>query len=178
MSSGPHLRIIVPPAAMATEQPRQTLRLKLKPKAPTTGCVDGAWWPRSRDLSAELPALLAVLAVRLGPVSRVSYNLTTWDAAPRRLTVDGQPVRLSGFHSQHPHTVDLIGRDQQRITLLVVPPETNRETAHQFLMRAARRDNTDPINDLLTPPPTTKPVPTTTGAKYEFVSTLRIPRQR
>jgi hypothetical protein len=43
---------------MATEPPRLTLRLKLKPKAPTTGYVDGAWWPRSRDLSAELPALL------------------------------------------------------------------------------------------------------------------------
>ena len=83
MSSGPHLRIITPPATMATEPPRQTLRLKLKPKAPTTGYVDGAWWPRSRDLSAELPALLAVLAVRLGRVQRVSFNLTDWDATPR-----------------------------------------------------------------------------------------------
>ena len=31
------------------------LRLRLKPKAPRTGYVDGAWWPRSHDLAAELP---------------------------------------------------------------------------------------------------------------------------
>jgi len=39
MMSGPPL-LITPPAMTATEQPRQTLRLKLKPKAPTTGYVE------------------------------------------------------------------------------------------------------------------------------------------
>jgi hypothetical protein len=151
MSSGPHLRILTPLATMATEPPRQTLRLKLKPKAPTSGYVDGAWWPRSRDLSAELPALLAVLAVRLGRTVRVSYNLTAWDAAPRRVTVDGRQVRLGGFHFQHSHTVDVIGPTGPRITLLVLPPETRQETAHQVLMTAARRDNIDTIDELLTP---------------------------
>jgi hypothetical protein len=34
-------------------------RLRLKPKAPQSGYVDGAWWPRSDDLSTELPDLLA-----------------------------------------------------------------------------------------------------------------------
>ena len=146
--------------------------MKLKPKAPTTGCVDGAWWPRSRDLSAELPALLAVLAVRLGHVQRVTYNLTAWDPAPRRLILNDQPVRLSGFHSQHTHTVDVLGRDGPRITLLVVPPETKQATAHQVILRAARRGNIDTIGDLLTPPEDQ-------GAdRYEFVSTIRIPRQR
>lgn len=151
MSSGPHLRIIAPPAALATEQPRQPLRLKLKPKAPTTGHVDGAWWPRSRDLSAELPALLAVLAVRLGQVRRVSFNLTDWATTPRRIAVDGQPVRLGGFNFQHTHTVDVIGPHEPRITLLVIPPETQQATAHQVLMRASGRGNADNIGELLTP---------------------------
>jgi hypothetical protein len=62
----------------------QKLRLKLKPKAPTIGSVDGAWWPRSRDLAAELPALLAVLAVRLGPIERVGYHLGDWAPTVRR----------------------------------------------------------------------------------------------
>lgn len=30
-------------------------RLSLKADVPTTGVVDGAWWPESRDLAAELP---------------------------------------------------------------------------------------------------------------------------
>ena len=161
MSPGPHLRIATPPAMMATEPPRLTLRLKLKPKAPTSGYVDGAWWPRSRDLSAELPALLAVLAVRLGRTERVSYNLAAWDAAPRRFTIGSQQVRLGGFHSQDTHTVDVIGPTEPRITLLVIPPETAQATAHQFLIRASRRDNIDTIAGLLTPTATTEPAPPT-----------------
>jgi hypothetical protein len=56
--------------------PKNTPRLRLKPKAPATGYVDGAWWPHSDDLPIELPDLLAVLSVRLGPIDRVIYKLT------------------------------------------------------------------------------------------------------
>jgi hypothetical protein len=158
MTSGPHLRIVTPPATMVTEPPRQTLRLKLKPKAPTTGYVDGAWWPRSWDLSTELPALLAVLAIRLGRVARVSYNLTTWNAAHRRVNVDGHQVRLGGFHAQDPHTIDVIASNGTRLTLLVLPPATHPTTAHPIMMIAARRNNFDSIDDLLAPIAATKPV--------------------
>ncbi|MFL6122246.1 DUF5994 family protein, partial [Actinophytocola sp.] len=71
------------------QSPPTPLRLRLKPKAAATGYVDGAWWPRSRDLAAELPALVTVLAVRLGRISRVAYALSSWDATPRRFEVDG-----------------------------------------------------------------------------------------
>jgi hypothetical protein len=161
MMSGPHLRIATPPATMVSEPPRQTLRLKLKPKAPTTGYVDGAWWPRSRDLSAELPALLAVLAIRLGRVHRVSHNLATWNTAHRRLNVDGHAVRLGGFHAQHPHTIDVIGPNGTRLTLLVLPPATHPATAHQILMIAARRNNVDSIDELLAPIAAAGPGPAT-----------------
>jgi hypothetical protein len=159
MTSGPNVRNAIPPVAVTIEPPRQTPRLKLKPKAPTTGHVDGAWWPRSWDLSAELPALLAVLAVRLGRVRRVSYNLSTWNAADRRFNVDGHLVRLGGFHAQNPHTVDVIGPTGTRLTLLVLPPEANPATAHQILMTAARRDNGDSIGELLASIAATEPVP-------------------
>jgi hypothetical protein len=159
MTSGLHLRLATPPATMVTEPPRQTLRLKLKPKAPATGYVDGAWWPRSWDLSAELPALLAVLAIRLGRVSRVTYNLTTWSAAGGRLNVDGHQVRLGGFHAQHPHTIDVIAANGTRLTLLVLPPTTRPATAHPIMMIAARRNNVDSIDELLAPIAATRPVP-------------------
>src|ERR1700684_3652507 len=58
--------------------PAQTPRLRLKPKAPQSGYVDGAWWPHSDELMAELPDLLSVLSVRLGPISRVMYNVNEW----------------------------------------------------------------------------------------------------
>jgi hypothetical protein len=126
----------------------QHLRLRLKPGGPVTGFVDGGWWPRSRDLPAELPALLAVLAVRLGPVERVSYNLDAWGPTPRKITLDGRLVRLAGFRSQHPATIDVFGAGN-RVTLLVVPPETTAHAAHGSLMAAGRRANTDRIDALL-----------------------------
>src|ERR1700759_3625480 len=95
------------------------LRLRLKPKAAPTGYVDGGWWPRSRDLAVELPALAHVLAVRLGRVTRVAFALEAWDTAPRQITVDGAVVRLEGFHSQDQYVVHLSGSDGQRTGLLV-----------------------------------------------------------
>ena len=83
------------------EEPRAPLRLRLKPKAATTGFVDGGWWPRSRDLAVELPGLLAVLAVRLGRIERVSYHLGDWGPTPARLSVEGGVVRLVSYRTQH-----------------------------------------------------------------------------
>jgi len=162
MTSNLLVRVDTPPTTTTAERSRQALRLKLKPKAPATGHVDGAWWPRSRDLTAELPALLAVLAVRLGPIERVSYNLTAWEAAPRRFDIGGRQVRLGGFHAQHPHTVDVIGPRGSRLTLLVLPPATDPEAAHRTLMTASSRDNVDGIDRLLTSAAATEPRSETT----------------
>ncbi|RDI34786.1 DUF5994 family protein [Lentzea flaviverrucosa] len=148
MTSAPHLSM-TPQAVTATEQLRTPLRLRLRPNALSAGHVDGAWWPRSRDLAAELPALLAVLAVRLGDIPRVSYNLTEWDTAPRQIAVGGVRVRLGGFWSRPPHTVDVVAGDRRRLTLLLVPPDTDPSAAHRSMMRAAHRENTDTVEVLL-----------------------------
>ncbi|PWK91809.1 hypothetical protein C8D88_1011848 [Lentzea atacamensis] len=148
MTSAPH-HSMAPPAVTANEQPRYPLRLRLRPKALTTGYVDGAWWPRSRDLAAELPALLAVLAVRLGETPRVSYNLTEWDTAPRQIAARGVRVRLSGFWSRPPHTVDIVAGDRRHLTLLLVPPDTEPSAAHRAMMCAAQRENADTVEILL-----------------------------
>ncbi|MFD1046399.1 DUF5994 family protein [Kibdelosporangium lantanae] len=122
----------------------------MKPKAPTSGYVDGAWWPRSRDLSAELPTLLGVLAVRLGYIARVTYNLGVWNPAARRLIVEGRVIRLEGFHSQPADIVTVVGRDRQRLTLLVVPTDTDPVNAHHTMMTASSRGNRDTVEGLLT----------------------------
>ena len=76
--------------------PEHTPRLRLKPKAPQSGHVDGAWWPHSDDLAAELPDLLAVLSVRLGRIDRVLYNVNEWAKPPsRKLETGGRLVRLA-----------------------------------------------------------------------------------
>lgn len=148
MTSAPTIQTNAAPVTTVEGRPRQVLRLRLKPKAATTGFVDGGWWPWSRDLTIELPGLLAVLAVRLGRIERVSYHLGDWDPTPARLSVEGDVVRLGGYRAQHADTVDVLAA-RQRITLLVVPPETSIQAAHDALMTAGHRGNTDDVDALL-----------------------------
>lgn len=130
--------------------PAHTPRLRLKPKAPTSGYVDGAWWPHSDDLTAELPDLLAVLSVRLRPIDRVIYNLTEWAKAPKKLATDGRTVRLDGYHLQPVNTLEVLGLDRKKIVLLVVSPQAAPDQAHAIMMTAAGPNNALTVNSLLT----------------------------
>ncbi|HWD04420.1 MAG TPA: DUF5994 family protein [Amycolatopsis sp.] len=135
MPSVPHTATFSP---TATE-----VRLQLKPAAPATGFVDGAWWPRSRDLSTELPALLTAMAARLSRIDRVTYSLDEWPETRHRLVFDDHVVRLEGFRSQRPGSLTVIGGDRDRLTLLVVPPEADDAVAQHALATAAAPGNTD-----------------------------------
>ena len=129
--------------------PQSTPRLRLKPKAPSTGHVDGAWWPHSDDLSIELPDLLAVLSVRLGPIDHVTYNFADWATAPATFPTGGDEVRLSGFYQQQNNTVEVIGVNRTKLVLLVVPSRTEPERAHEILMSAATPKNASTVDGLL-----------------------------
>ena len=128
--------------------PEHTPRLRLKPKAPQSGYVDGAWWPRSDDLTAELPDLLAVLSVRLGRIDRVIYNLNEWEA-PAKLALGGRTVRLDGYRRQPINTVEVLGLDGSKIVLLVVPPHADPDDAHGTMMAAAGPNNASTVDNLL-----------------------------
>jgi hypothetical protein len=86
---------------------------------------DGIWWPRSRDLAAEVPALNAALHDRCGPLAHVMFNLSAWESTPRRLRLDRQRIRLGGFYTLQPSLLIVTGNDGRRVDLLVVPPETD-----------------------------------------------------
>ena len=127
---------------------REHLRLTVKPTAPATGAVDGGWWPRTRNLAAEVPALLSVLADRLGAIEGVSYNPDDWGPTPSKIIAGGGRIRLGGYRSQHRDTIDVYGR-QQLVTLLVVAPEATALVAQAALRAAGHRGNTDGVEALL-----------------------------
>jgi len=130
--------------------PAHTPRLRLKAKAPSSGYVDGAWWPHSDDLTAELPDLTAVLSVRLGPIARVLYNLREWAPAPRKLATDGGTVRLDGYRRQPVNTIEVLGLNRKKIVLLVVSPQADPDQAHAVMMTAAGPQNALTVANLLT----------------------------
>jgi hypothetical protein len=121
----------------------------LKPKAPVSGHVDGAWWPQTDDLMTELPDLLAVLSVRLGVIDRVLYNLAEWAQMPRRLVTGGRAVRLDGYRLQPANTLQVLGLGREKILLLVIPPHTEPEIAHEAMMTAAAPNDAATVGDLL-----------------------------
>jgi hypothetical protein len=129
--------------------PAHKPRLRLKPKAPESGYVDGAWWPHSEDLTAELPDLLSVLSVRLGPIGRVIYNLNEWAKLPAKFATDGRTVRLDGYRLQPIHTVEVRGLNRNRIVLLVVSPNADPDQAHAIMMTAAGPSNASTVDSLL-----------------------------
>jgi hypothetical protein len=130
--------------------PEHTPRLRLKAKGRISGYVDGAWWPHSDDLTAQLPDLLAVLSVRLGPVERVLFNANEWTMSSARLSTGGRAVRLDGYQHQPIHTIEVVGVNRGRIALLVVPPDTDPDEAHATLMAAATPRDDSTVDGLLT----------------------------
>ncbi|KOV72907.1 MULTISPECIES: DUF5994 family protein [Streptomyces] len=114
-----------------------SVRLLLAPASSVPPVLDGAWWPRSRDLGAELPSLTAALDPLRGRITRVTVNPTHWPVVPRKVPVAGHVVTVGWFLAeQDPHELLLFSYRMGRWNLLVVPPETTPESA-AWLMAAA-----------------------------------------
>ena len=70
MASAPHASLV---------PPEERSRVRMKPEAPASGVVDGAWWPRSNALAEQLPELLTELWT-----ASAAWNAspTTWVRGP------------------------------------------------------------------------------------------------
>jgi Family of unknown function (DUF5994) len=127
----------------------RTPRLRLKPKTDCSGYVDGAWWPRSDELMAELPDLFAVLSFRLGAIDHVTYNFSEWTTTPAKIASGGRAVRLNGYHRLPPNTLEVFDANGNKIVFLVVPFHTDPEQAHAIVMTAAAPGNASSVDTLL-----------------------------
>ncbi|MFF4534609.1 DUF5994 family protein [Streptomyces aureus] len=106
--------------------------------------IDGVWWPRSTDLTSELPRLLSGLPPACGPVSSVLVDEAVWAPFPGRLLVADQVVRLRRTTSRHaPSTVCLLAPGRGRWDLLVVPPAATEAEARSLMdsMDTAAKDS-------------------------------------
>ncbi len=114
----------------------QANRLQLKSYRAVSEHVDGAWWPRSMNLVAELPELVASLSDRLGQVVMVGYRRNGWHDTPRLTEIGGHTIELLGFTSDEPASVILMGQDGRHVTLHVIRPDTSQDAARQALEEA------------------------------------------
>ncbi|KUJ33596.1 hypothetical protein ADL25_44585 [Streptomyces sp. NRRL F-5122] len=114
------------------------LRLRLASGSGMPRPIDGAWWPRSYDLLAELPQLLAGLPRAWRHITSVTVNGATWSAVPGRIFVLNQVVRLHRtVAASAPHTIVLLAPGWGRWDLLVLPPDTTEDAAEPLMAAAA-----------------------------------------
>lgn len=112
-------------------------RLSVKPPGPRSGLLDGAWWPRSRDLTHELPTLTAPLDPLWGRITRVAVNPTYWPVVPRKVPVSGHVVNVGWFRAeQDPHQLLVLSYHVGRWDLLIIPPETGAAAAARLMVAA------------------------------------------
>jgi len=122
-----------------TTRASNPVRLRLDPHPARTTVLDGAWWPRTTDATAELPRLVEALGAVRGEITHVLLNTTEWDLPhPRRTAAGRHATRIGWYTSQPPGLVTVMtdfGRD--RFDLLVVPPDATTESADTALTAAA-----------------------------------------
>jgi hypothetical protein len=123
-------------------------RLSLVSATVTPAGLGGGWWPRSRDASAELPALIAELSGRVGRVSRVALQAYAFGNIPHQLMAGGRKVRVAWFRYMNVNTVLLTMADRDDLVLLVVPPLAPPAAAARAL-RAAASPGADSADGIL-----------------------------
>ena len=117
-----------------------TALLRLETTESREGVLDGAWWPRSRHIGAELPALVSALSEYLGPISRVGLDAEAWENLPTRLIIDGRVVHIDSYPVGD-DTVLITRGDHDHFALMVVPPQAAPEAARAAMAQAVRADN-------------------------------------
>ncbi|MFF7278672.1 DUF5994 family protein [Streptomyces griseorubiginosus] len=128
------------PSARAVPFRAPSARLALKSVGASPGQVelDGAWWPRSRDLSDELPALADVLDPLWGRITRIAVNPRYWPVIPQRIFVNGHVVKVGWFTTElDPHKILLLSGTSGRWDLLVIPPEVSAPSAARLMTAAS-----------------------------------------
>ncbi|WP_067683966.1 DUF5994 family protein [Nocardia miyunensis] len=124
--------------------PENTPRLRLEPES--DAYIDGAWWPRSGELTTELPGLLTFLEFRMGPVRRVVYDRESWTSAPPTLTVDHHEVQLDAYPFAAGNTMYVFGSDDNMLVLQVVRSTTDYYSARSTRVAAALRRARRPLD--------------------------------
>jgi hypothetical protein len=159
-SDRPHRARLLPDAVHEAVRPGIAL-LRLETTHDRRGILDGAWWPRSRNIATELPGLIAALTEHLGPVTRVGLDADAWDELPTRMTIEDRIVHIDPS-SVSDDTVLISRGSQDHFCLLVVPPHATPDAARAAMAEAVRADNPKQAEQILLDTGTDHTRPTTT----------------
>jgi hypothetical protein len=130
--------------AHVSSSPSRVTRLALCERDQTRCAVDGAWWPKSLDLSSELPDLVAVFGSWIGQVHRVVYDPSVWLPAPARVIRRSEMVSLDPYRLVFSDTIYLMGTHSRDAVLFVLSPSSSGEEARRVLCEVS--SSAQPMN--------------------------------
>ncbi|MGW0598558.1 DUF5994 family protein [Streptomyces sp. NPDC002776] len=146
-SGSPRVTRLPPDAVHQAVRPG-TAVVRLETTQDRQAVLDGAWWPRSRDITAELPSLIAALTEHVGPVTRVGLDASAWEALPTRLVIDDRVVHIDSFPVGD-DTVLITPAEQDLFSLLVIPPHATPDAARAAMTEAVRTGNITQADQIL-----------------------------
>jgi hypothetical protein len=118
-------------------------RLRPRPDSDASGYIDATWWPRSSNLTAELPDLIAALRPRAGQIWRIVYDPRTWSTTDRHLIVAGRAMRLDRYPFELFGLMYLCATNGTVIVLRAIPEGTDPAVATSILAAAGRTARND-----------------------------------
>ncbi|MFE5190992.1 DUF5994 family protein [Streptomyces sp. NPDC056628] len=143
----PRVTRLLPDAIHPAVQPG-TAVVRLETTHNRQGVLDGAWWPRSRDVATELPHLITALTEYLGPVTRVGLDADAWEELPTRITIDDRVIHIDSSRVGD-DTVLITRGAQDLFSLLVVPPHATPDAARAAMSEAVRAGSVSQAEQIL-----------------------------
>lgn len=124
------------------------LALRLKSEPSHDGLFDGAWWPHSRNIHAELPGLVSVLSEHLGFIDRIGLDADAWDGLGEPLFVEGRLIEIDWFPLGD-DTVIITRGSLDNFSLLAISPDATVDEAHAAMTMATHIGNTETGQQIL-----------------------------
>lgn len=120
--------------------PTRTVRLLLRDPDEHSPGVDGAWWPRGDNLTAELHDLVSALTPRLGRTERIAFDWNALSVSQRGIDApDG--IDIVGPAPDQPSGLMYVyGSGELRLRLLIIAPTLDADRAYEDMQKAVAPD--------------------------------------
>ena len=129
-------------AGPAIENSSPRLRLVLSTSI-GTGALDGAWWPRSRNLQTELADLVDNFPATSRRIVHAVYSRPDWRPAHRRIKTKQAVIKVGSFPTDDSHRILLSLSSREILHIMVIPPHSSPALALAIMVTAASPGNRD-----------------------------------
>jgi Family of unknown function (DUF5994) len=113
------------------------------------GALDGAWWPRSRNLETELADLVDNFPATSRRIVHAVYSAPDWRPAHRRIKTKQGVMKVGSFPNDDSHRIMLSMSSREILHLMVIPPHSSPALALSVMVTAASPGNRDSAATIL-----------------------------